>query len=210
MGSLSVLRNIGAKGAVKRFAAKYNLVYFGGVNARDDEHELVRGLTATAHHVDSNYTVGTINNYDLIFVERHNRASHPGLASAEHHWLILRINLKRTGLPHVFIDAHHDNIFHANLRIAHSTFQNISAFTTRLDKVSILAEPGRLGQVNRIISQDFVQNVGQFSRFDYEIDGDQLFVYAHNLPASEPALNDMLRIGMWIAEYLDVLELPET
>src|SRR5258706_294200 len=67
---LKAVRGFVTKHAVKQFADKFHLVYFGHVNPRDDDYELVRGVTVSTTHIDNHYTVGTVEGHDLIFVER--------------------------------------------------------------------------------------------------------------------------------------------
>lgn len=52
------------------FADKLGFVYFGFVDQRDDEHQLIRGLTLSTTHRDDNYCVGTYHSYDIAFCEQ--------------------------------------------------------------------------------------------------------------------------------------------
>lgn len=205
MKGIAALQKFAARSVIKRFAAKHGLVYFGGVNANDDEHQLVRGVTAHATHTDSNYTVGTFDGHDLIIVERHNHTEHPGLPSVNHSWLILQVDLKQGGLPHVFIDSHHDEAFHSNLRIGHTKLRDVTNLVPSFNGATVVAPPSELKLVSDILSADFIETASKFGHFDYEMNNDQLFVYAHNTRASEPVLTDMLRIGIWLAGYLESL-----
>lgn len=203
MKGLSALRKFAARSVVKQFANKHHLVYFGGVDAHSDEHQLVRGVTAAATHSDSNYTVGTFNGRDLIFVERRNTVSHPGKPTTKHHWAILQLDLKHKSLPHVFIDSHHSDTFHANLSISHSRLRDVTDLLPKLGHSRVLAPVERLDELHAVISQDFVAAMHSFNQFDFEINDDQVFVYAHNPIITNILLTDMLRVGAWLADYLD-------
>ena len=118
--SLHNLGDAATKRAIKQFTTKYHFVYFGHVDPREDEYELVRGITVSTTHTDNHYTVGSYNSHDIILVERRNTLSFPGKQDSTYRWLIMQIDLKRTGLPHVFIDCHHhDAVFYANAFAAH-------------------------------------------------------------------------------------------
>jgi len=203
MKGFLTLTKLAAKSVIKQFANKYNLVYFGAVSARSDEHQLVRGVTAASTHTDNNYTVGTYNGHDLILVERRNVISHPKLPTTKHHWLILQIDLKQKDLPHIFIDSHHDQTFHSNLSIGHSKLRDITSLVPNLGHSRILAPVEHIEDVHKIITNDFIAAMHSFQHFDYEINDDQLFVYAHNPLITTVLLTDMLRIGAWLADYLD-------
>lgn len=207
MNGFSALHTLAARSTFRQFANKFHLVYFGTVDAYSDEHELVRGVTASATHTDSNYTVGTYNGHDLILVERRNEVSHPGMAKAKHHWVILQLDLKRRDLPHMFIDSHHGETFHANLHIGHSKLRDVSSLVPSLGHNHILAPVEHIEAVTAIITPDFVAAMHSFKHLDFEINDDQLFVYAHNPTVSSVLLGDMLRIGGWLADHLDKVQI---
>ncbi len=203
MKGFSALSKLATRSVIKQFANKYHLVYFGGVDARSDDHQLVRGVTAAATHTDNHYTVGEFNGRDLILVERNNVAVHPGKPTVKHHWMILQLDLKRTDLPHVFMDSHHGETFHANLSIAHSRLRDVTSLVPHLGHVTVLAPVERLDDLHLVFTAPFAETTRSFNNFDYEINEDQLFVYAHNPAITITLLSDMLRVGAWLADHLD-------
>ena len=50
--------------AMRRFADRAGLVYFGYANQHDDDHRLVRGHTVSHTHIDDYLCIGTIRGYD--------------------------------------------------------------------------------------------------------------------------------------------------
>lgn len=206
MSGFSALHKLATRNTIRQFANKHHLVYFGTVDAYSDEHQLVRGVTAAATHSDSHYTVGTFNGHDLILVERRNSVSHPGMPTTKHHWLVLQLDLKHGDWPHVFIDSHHDQTFHSNLRIGHAKLGDVTSLVPKLGHSRILAPVEHLEDVRGIISNDFVAAMHSFKHFDFEINDDQLYVYAHNPIITTVLLTDMLRVGAWLADYLDALQ----
>lgn len=207
MKGLSALHTLATRSVIKQFANKHQLVYFGSVDARSDEHQLVRGVTAASTHVDSHYTVGTFGGHDLMFVERHNKSAQPNKAPVKHHWLILQLDLRVRGLPHIFIDSHHDETFHYNLRLGHAKLRDITTLVPSVGHLRVMAPVENLDSVQALFGNDFAAAMHSFNHFDYEINDDQVYVYAHNPLVTAPLLTDMLRVGVWLADYLDSVKL---
>jgi hypothetical protein len=77
--SMSVGRELATKRIIKQFAHKFDLVYFGGIDPREEDFELIRGATLSTSHVDAHYCVGHFKGHDISLVERRNILSHPTL-----------------------------------------------------------------------------------------------------------------------------------
>ncbi|HSE60784.1 MAG TPA: hypothetical protein VLA88_00655 [Candidatus Saccharimonadales bacterium] len=207
---LSLIGDLATKRVIKQFAAKYHLVYFGAVDAREDEHELVRGVTVSTSHIDNHYTVGTLQGRDITVVHRKNTLTFPGKAPSQYKWLILQLDLARTGLPHIFIDAHHhDETFYANLFIALPQFQNVTAHLFAQDAAfskhcKAFGFPHDYEAIAAVLQPDVTAAIGHhFHQFDYEIIDDRLYVYASNSVVTMTVLQEMLRVGVWLADFLD-------
>ncbi len=210
--NLHVIRELAARKIFKQFAAKHHLVYFGHVDPRDDEYELVRGVTVSTTHVDSHYTVGTIEGRDLLLVQRSNTLVFPGKKPVHYTWLIAQIDLKRTDLPHMFIDVHqHDEVFYASLFARLPQFQDLTNLFRERDPV--LAKRGKVFGFPQYYAEieaslpEFITStmVKEFKQFDYELHGDKLYVYASKTRPASPILLDMVRVGVWIADEIDQL-----
>jgi hypothetical protein len=212
---LAVLGDLATKRVIKQFANKYHLVYFGSVDAHEDDHELVRGVTVSATHTDTHYTVGTLQSHDIIVVQRKNTLTFPGKASSNYKWLIIQIDLDRHDLPHIFIDAHHhDETFYANLFTALPHFQDIRQYLVGLEPsflkhCKVFAFPSAYGAVGRTLHPEITKTLAQhFLQFDYEIIDDRLYVYATGV-VTMTLLQEMLRVGIWLADVLDGKKIPE-
>jgi hypothetical protein len=211
------LRNIGSaatKRVIKQFANKYQLVYFGHVDPQEDEYELVRGLTVSTTHVDNHYTVGSYNSHDIILLERRNTLTFPGKPDTTYRWLILQVDLKHGGLPHIFIDSrHHDAMFYANAFMVKGGMQDMSGYFSNMsaafaEKCKIFASPTAYNEVGILMQPKIADAIAQhFSQFDYEFFEDRVLVYANNNVATPPLLDDMLRIGIWLAEEFNSVQL---
>lgn len=206
-------RELATKKMVKQFARKFGLVYFGAVNQREDEHELIRGITVSASHVDTHFCVGDYKGHDISLVERRNTLNYPDQASRRYHWLIMQVDLKREGLPHVFIDGnHHDESFYttlfmkfANMTNANTIFMQSTPLFARTFKVFTPAD--KFDELEIMLGSDIAAMLAHhFKQFDYEIDGDRVLVYAENPVVSWHLLHEMLRVGQWLATQLDKAE----
>jgi hypothetical protein len=207
---LSIGRELATKKIIKQFAHKFGLVYFGYVNQREDEHELIRGITVSATHIDNHFCVGDYKGHDISVVERHNTLVYPDKTPVRYHWVIMQFDLKRDGLPHVFIDGnHHDEAFYmtlfmkfANMSNATTLFMHASPLFARTFQV--FAPADKFDEVEVMLSGDVAAMVAHhFKQFDYEIDGDRVLIYAENPVITARLLHEMMRVGQWLASELD-------
>lgn len=210
---LSFGREIATKKIIKQFARKFGLVYFGYVNQREDGHELIRGITVSATHFDSNFCVGDYKGHDISLVERSNILSYPNLPPAHYRWIIMQVDLRRDGLPHVFIDANrHDEAFYATLFLKFANMSNANVlFVARSSLFTqifrVFAPADKFDDVEAMLGGDIAPMLAHhFRQFNYEIDGDRVLVYAENPVLTSHLLHEMLRVGQWLAEQLDKQE----
>ena len=213
--SLHSLKSTATKQLIKQFAGKYHMVYFGHVDPQEDEYELVRGLTVSTTHTDNHYTVGTYNGHDLIIVERRNTLTFPGKQAVTYKWLIAQIDLKRGGLPHIFIDSHHhDAMFYANAFVGANGVQDMTSYfngvsATFAQRCKLFGNPSAYAQIGVLITPEIAETIAQhFHQFDYEFFDDRVLVYASNTTVTPATLEDMLRVGAWLADHCNVVQLP--
>lgn len=207
---LSLGREIATKKVIKQFAHKFGLVYFGYVNQREDEHELIRGITVSATHIDNHFCVGDYKGHDISLVERHNTLIYPERDPVHYRWLIMQIDLKREGLPHVFIDSnHHDEAFYATLFMKFANMSNASTIFAASNPLfartfRTFAPADKFDEVEAMLEGDIAAMLAHhFKQFDYEIDGDRVIIYAENPAVTSHVLHEMLRVGQWLASHLD-------
>jgi hypothetical protein len=214
---LSIGRELATKKIIKLFARKFGLVYFGSVNQREDEHELIRGITVSASHVDAHFCVGDFEGHDISLVERRNTLIYPEQPPQHYHWLIMQFDLHRNDLPHVFIDGnHHTESFYstlfmrfANMSNANAIFMPANPLFERTFKVFTPAD--RFDETEAMLSGERAAMLAHhFKQFDYEIDGDRLLIYAEDPTVTTHTLHEMLRVGQWLAGELDKAKLELT
>lgn len=214
----SSLHNLGeatTRRLIKQFANKYHLVYFGHVDPREDEYELVRGLTVSTTHTDSHYTVGSYNGHDIIVVERRNILTFPGKPDSNYRWIIMQVDLTRSGLPHVFIDSHHhDAVFYANAFLGQHNMLDMTSYLNDVSAVfgqycRLYANPAMYAAMRALLRAQVVETIAQqFRQFDYEFFDDRVLVYASNRTVTPQLLEEMLQIGAWLAEAFNAAVLP--
>ncbi len=197
---------------IKTFARRFDLVYFGRIDHRYDDHAVVRGVTASAHHTDNHFVVGTLKGRDMSVLERTNTIHFPGKSESEYTWVILQIDLKETlELPHIFIDAfHHNEQFYANLFVNFANFQAAQRLFMQHDplfnqKFKVYVPTDKFDDVGALIDAETTAMLAyHFTKFDYEIEDNVLYVYASNQHIAERDLEQMARIGLWLADKLEV------
>ena len=208
-------RELATRKIMKQFARKYDLVYFGYVDQRDDANELIRGITVSASHVDRHFCVGEYQSHDISVVDRRNTINFPEQPAREYHWLILQVDLHRGGLPHMFIDAnHHDQQFYETLFMRFANFTNAAALFTERDPAfsrafRIFAPADKFDDTDSILPPEVTKEMTKHHRqFDYEIDDDRLLVYANDPVIVQRTLQEMLAAGLWFAARLEESKLP--
>jgi len=214
--SLDTFGNATTKRIIKQFAGKYNMVYFGHVDPQEDEYELVRGLTVSTSHIDNHYTVGAYSGRDAILVERRNTLTFPGKPDATYRWTIAQLDLKRSGLPHVFIDSHHhDAMFYANAFMSKNGMQDMTSYfsgvsATFAQRCKLFAMPAAYSKVGSLVTPEVAETLAKhFHQFDYEFFDDRVLVYASNHTVTPAILEDMFRVGAWLADTFDNVEFTE-
>lgn len=211
--SLHNLGDAATKRAIKQFTTKYHFVYFGHVDPREDEYELVRGITVSTTHTDNHYTVGSYNGHDILLVERRNTLTFPGKADSNYKWLIMQLDLTRTGLPHMFIDCHHhDAVFYANAFVANNGMQDMSTYFNDLSSAfsqhcRVFTSAATYTTARALITPKVAEALAQFHHFDYEFFEDRVLIYASNNVVTPQLLDDMLRVGIWLAEEYNTVVL---
>src|SRR6266702_1728443 len=207
-------RELATKKIIKQFARKFGLVYFGYVNQREDEHELIRGITVSTTHVDNHFCVGEFKGHDISLVERRNTIVYPGRPPVQYHWIIMQIDLRRDGLPHVFVDDnHHSEDFYTTLFMGFANMSNANTLFAASNPLlartfGVFAPADKFDEVEAMLGDDVAAMIAHhFKQFDYEIEGDRVLIYAENPTVTSHLLHEMLRVGQWMADQLDKAKL---
>ncbi len=194
------------KKAFTKLADSLGFVYFGNVDQFGDDHAPVRGLTQSARHRDRHYTVGSIDGYDVAYVERQDSVKHPGKRTAHHMWTILSIDLNSTvDLPHLFIGLKsHNETFRAMFATKFSRMQDASyLFVPEDSRYSVYVTPTDLEYARTLFSDDVLQKILQhFGHLTIEISNNSLYIYSENQRTTKSLLDTMLQNGLWLASII--------
>jgi hypothetical protein len=200
------------------FARKHDFVFFGYVNQHTDEHELVRGVTLSSKHLDTNYCIGNFQGRDVTLLRRSDTVHFPGKPTETYSWTIMQFDLKKSTLPHIFIDAnHHDEAFYANLFMKFTNFKNANGYFVgeQYDGLfnksfKVYTPPDESGSMLRVLSAEVVSNMAHhFRQYDFEIFEDQLLIYSSDRIVTAKLLEHMLRAGLWMSEVCDSYQPPQ-
>lgn len=198
---------------IMQFADRIGLVYFGYVDQRHDEHSLVRGVTLSPTHRDNNYCVGTYEGYDITLVERSDTIKLPNRAAKPYQWMIMTVDLHAlVDLPHVFIGLHTgDETFYANVFTKFSRLAMVPLGTLGLHDQSFLRRytvysPAEQAlSAERLLRPEITKVIAeQFGNMMIEINEGTLYFYGENYRPTAHLLERMLKLGIWMAQTLDV------
>lgn len=206
-----IIKNLSRSSLYRAAARRYDLVYFGAVNAQEDDHVMVRGLTVSPQHRDYHYCVGSVEGYDVILLERVDSLYFPHKQPENYRWTILQVDLERLQLPHMFIDSHqHRSAFYDALfakfqlmrRCEPSVFADhdprfAGAFT-------VFCEAPQLTYALQLLTHDVTATLGHhFSHFDFELYEDRLLVYSSNRTPTRQVMDHLFRAGIWLAREIE-------
>jgi hypothetical protein len=214
--SRSIIHNITTvrtrKHLIEKFTKKVGLIYFGAVNQRRDEHHVVRGFTASSSHQDNHYSVGSVNGYDIILVDRSDTVIKDDSSVVVYNWLIMSFDLcTERDIPHIFIKANnHDSSAYETLfttfplltTLNLGTFEDYNIeFTSRF---TFYTQPSNAIEVERLFPAKIARVLGaHFWPLSVELKDGILYVYSDEKNITQNILNTMLQDGLWLAQQID-------
>lgn len=199
-----------------KLVSEYNLTYYGTVIPGEaDDYIPVRGMTASPEQIDDNYTAGHVANYNVQLLQRSHSVYLPNNRRINHTWTICQVDLRATELPHLIICGKHkplndDSILAIYLRMYEinpaSLGQTIS--DDFADKFAVYVSPQDIQMVSPLFQSDLQAMLSvHFADTDFEINNDKLYVYISKRPLQLRDLDRQLRIAIWLARYIDGLDL---
>jgi hypothetical protein len=207
---LASVRELASRQAIRQFASKFELTYLGHVDPHHDEYQIIEGVTVSGSHRDAHYVVGNFRGHDIILAERLAILQYPGHTPRGYRWLLMQIDLRCDSLPHIFVDAnHHEAVFYATMFVR---FPQLEQVTSRLagpgslflHRFKVFAALQQLSTIQQVLTPDIQAMLAHhFAGFDYEIAGDHVIIYVTNHTPSVQILQEMLRVGTWLADQLN-------
>ena len=213
--NLSFWNNRTRRHIIKKFTDKVGLIYFGFVNQNSDNHKIIRGFTASSSHKDNHYSVGSVNGYDVMLVDRSNKIYLSDGSKMVFNWLIMSFNLHtKKRVPHFFISSNNHDMkpysalfssFPNMLLVNFGSFENYSQeFTSRF---SVYARPSRSVEVERLFPEKVTRVMSvHFWPLSIEQHNNILYVYAVNQKIDMILMNTMIETGLWMCSHLDLQE----
>ncbi len=209
---------IGGADVVKRhdvatsFAKHHKLAYFHTVSANTDTAPVIRGITASPQHIDSNFCIGAHAGYDIALIERSATVEFTGFETTSHHWYVLEIDLKRArDLPFMFVGTKQlPKAFYAKVLVSRRDIRYLQLDSRGLHEslfhgtYALIASPTSLPQLHSLFTDDVQHSMSVHTYpFSVEIEGDSLIVFTEAEKASEQLMDKLLHYGLWMAEAID-------
>lgn len=202
------LRRANTAKTMRSLADQLGFVYFGYVDQTDDDHRLVRGLTASNTHHDHHYTVGTFKSYDIALLIRRDALTYRDKRIKDHYWTIVTADLHTSlEIPHVYI-GHHST---RDLMIA--KYSRLSAIPLVADSQAMVAFNNDYALYGSLEYEHLIRSIippallGLYSqhaqKFSVEVIDNTVHVYAIEKHPSKPMLEKMLNFAIWMAQSLD-------
>lgn len=200
------------KALFKSVAEEHDMVYFGHVDQRTDDHKLVRGVTLSPSHQDNHYCIGSIAGRDAIILERTDTVTHPNHAAAVYTWPIVSFDLKVTQLPHVVIDSgHHDKVFYEQFFTKFFQFMAADSGVFESHDVAfrkqftVYAPPDVVDSLPVLLPESVTSTLAHhFPTLSFELFDDMLVVYTPQSRITKQLLDSMIHAGSWLAGELEV------
>lgn len=212
----SIFRNVSANRVKKRlilkFAKKMGLIYFGAVDQHKDEHKVVRGFTVSSSHRDYHYSVGSVDGYDMILVDRTDVISQKDGSTAIYNWLIMAFDLNtKIDVPHLFINSNNHNpaaygsLFDTFPILTPVTLGTFEAYDPEFtNRFTIYTQPSDFIEVERLFPSRTIRVLGaHFWPYSAEVKDGVLYIYSSDDHITQNTLDTMLEIGIWLAKQID-------
>lgn len=193
---------------VTSFAEKVGLVYFGRVDQYADDHHAVRGFTASPHHEDDHYSVGSYDGYDVSFVQRSEQLQTGSIRK----WSIIEVDLhENTSIPHLVIqakghaDGAYDQLFVASSYLLPIPMGVLNQYDKEfVHRYSAYAQASHFVEAERIIDSETARTIAaHFWPLTIEVRDQMLIVYSVGQTISQHLLETMLKNALWLAHHID-------
>jgi hypothetical protein len=211
-----IAHRIGPKGrthasVLKRVASTRGLVYFGDVDQHHDDHEIIRGLTASASHHDSHYIVGSVGGYDVAIVDRCDGSESHDRKLTTSHVVVLQIRLKNAhDIPHILIVPRGQKIphFERTFMTPHVQPVPLSAsdgYTHEFSsRYNVLTVPTHFEYTKELIDAKISQTLAaHFWPIAIELDDNMMYVYTDDTKLTTQLLDTLIENGLWLAGQID-------
>ncbi len=203
-----IVRRYSTRRVIAKFATDLGFVYFGYLDQYDDEHRLLRGITASKTHDDYHYTVGTYKSYDIALTVRRDALTYPDKRIKDHFWTIMTIDLhSESELPHIYMSHHkiRDELLARYTTLRPVVLGTFATYPKKfIDNYELYAPLDRTIEVQQIVTPELAQLLMHyFAGMNLELVDDTLYLYVTEKHPTRALLERMLSTGVWLAQLLD-------
>lgn len=201
--------------AIKSLADKAGFIYFGAIDRKRDDVEIIRGVTASTTHRDMHYAVGTYDEYDTQITDRLDVFMDDNNKSKVTHWTIVQIDLKSIrSLPHIFL--YPTATYNPAFRHLFSAFNGLQPINSLLDdqhtpefhnRYHLYVAPSQATYIEKFFSKNITQIfASHFWPHAVEIIGDKVYLYDTSDSITSEQLGALLKLAVWVAATFDNAE----
>lgn len=200
------------KRVITKFDNKVGMIYFGSVDQRQDDHQVMRGFTVSSTHKDSHYSVGSINGYDVALVNRSDVIIQHDKSISDYDWLVMSFRLQtKRSLPHIFIKSkqHNDKPY----EVLFDIFPVMQEFKPGIleeysedfiSRFSMYSSPAKAIESEKLIPAATARILAaHLWPLSVEIYEGYLYIYSDSDKVDSHLLDNMLKDGLWLAAFLD-------
>lgn len=193
---------------VTSFAEKVGLVYFGRVDQYSDDHHAIRGFTASPHHEDNHYSVGSFDGYDVSFVQRSEQLDSGDIRK----WSIIEVDLHDDAdIPHMVIHAKghaegaYDQLFVASSHLLPIPMGVLNQYDQEfVQRYSAYTQASHFIRAEHLIDSETARTIAaHFWPLTIEVRDQMLVVYSVGQAISQHLLETMLKNALWLAHHID-------
>ena len=202
------------KRVIKRFVEKIGLVYFGNVSQTKDEHQTVKGFTASLTHHDNHYSIGSSAEYDIRLVDRKDVNIIPDGTVISQNWIIMSFDLHtKQDVPHLFIMANnHQNkpflpFFETFTTMSNIEFGTFEQYPSEfLEKYTIFSRQSMSIKIQKLFPADTALIfANHFWPLSVEQNEHVLYLYSTDVKVTDNLLSAMYENGLWLAGQIDYI-----
>lgn len=188
------------------FAKKRKLVYFDTIDTRENNAQVIRGITLGLSTGDKQHMFGSHDGYDMGVVQRRSEVG------TDRWWIVMQFDLHTAvALPHMIIGKEHEArpLFesllgiHRDLQMHH--FSEPNKHHGKFHKHFVIySPPAHAPLVEHVISPELTNAlVDHIHRIVIEVEGDSIYLSVDKPSLSVEYLDKMMHYGVQFAKHID-------
>lgn len=194
----------------KTFADQIDIVYFGGLDDKDDV-EVIKGLSFTPQRRDRSYAHGTYDGFDVSVLHRTSRIERAGTPDEEKVWSIVKLAHRNQRMPEIIITGHHHSrLYFEQLHLKYPTMKAVNQYLQAVnpsfcDLFEVYMPLEDVSLASALLNDSAMQTIfNQFGNFEIELNEDEIFVYFSG-DATTDQLKQMLSEAIWFTEHCELI-----